>query len=158
LVDAGTGGLQIQLVNFSASSVTFWATNGYAGNAVASYVVPAHSTNLVDAGSATNSGLYDLTVAAGADGSFVRRFLGRVQKTLPVAPFIAATGAVPAGRFQFVYAGPPSQSYHILSSTNLSQAGGWTVAASGTFGTAPGVFTEPGPMGQSVRFYRVISP
>jgi len=80
-INPGNAGAKIELVNSSASSVTFTVTNGYVVSGQASYVVPAHSTNVYNILSETNGGLYDVTVTANADSNFVRRFLGRVQQS-----------------------------------------------------------------------------
>jgi hypothetical protein len=324
-LNPSTAGTKIELVNDSASSVTFTVTNGYVFGGLASYIVPAHDTNIVSVGSETNSGFYDVTVTAGADSKFVRRFLGRVETVPPTAfvpsknpgvlgdnvaftvnepgygtptgmvqfttngapfgsplplnngtasfntaslgcgdnqiaavysgdllnppatnildevvsappPVIALNGTSPTtnwlgiafvdpgataldlcdnsllsvttfgtvnsalpgtyvvqyvagagpgnlatntrtvfvmaeaqpsisagamlngGEFQFTFTGPPSQPYRVLTSTNPSPAGVWDTLSSGNFGTNLAVFTESNVMGQSMRFYRVVSP
>lgn len=83
-------GLKVELVNASASAVTFTVTNGYVAGSPAYYVVPAHGTNVVNVFSETNNGFYDVTVMASSDTSFLRRFLGRVEVKTGLAPMISS--------------------------------------------------------------------
>jgi phospholipase C len=152
------GGIQIALANASASPVTFTATNGYVANGLTTYAVSAHATNVINVGSETNNGLYDVTVTASADSGFVRRFLGRVQKTEQATPFIVGSALLSGNHFEFIFSGTPNQPYRILAGTDLSQPNSWSVVGTGNFGAAPSVYAEPGSQGQSMRFYRVVSP
>ena len=150
------GGIKIELDNPSSSSVTFVLTNGYAANGSASHPVPAHSTNVVNVGSETNNGFYDVTVTASADSLFVRRFLGRVETYVP--PTVSGGKLLADGIFQFSFSGPSGQPYKVLATTNLVDAASWVVVLSGTFGTQPALFTETNVFAGPARFYRLASP
>jgi len=89
-LNPGTGGLEVTLANATASPVMFTVTNGYFANSLTNYTVPANTTNVVSAGSETNTGFYDLTVTASADNLFLRRFLGR-EETNGAASAIASS-------------------------------------------------------------------
>ena len=91
VLNSGNAGAKIQLINGTAATVNFVVTNGYVINGTNSYTVPAHATNVVNLGSGTNGGLYDITVTTAADTNFVRRFLGRVEPITPPAVLTAAT-------------------------------------------------------------------
>ncbi|HXU79142.1 MAG TPA: phospholipase C, phosphocholine-specific, partial [Methylomirabilota bacterium] len=67
ILNPANAGIGIELENASSSAVTFVVTNGYALNSSLSYPVPAHTTNVVNVGSETNNGFYDVTVTASAD-------------------------------------------------------------------------------------------
>ena len=75
-----TGGVNIALVNSSDNPVVFSTANGYLPQRPGSYTpVAAHTTNFVGLDVTTNNYWYDLTVTAGTDGFFARRFAGRVE-------------------------------------------------------------------------------
>jgi len=84
-INPAIGGIKLELVNATAATVAFTVTNGYLAGAVNNYVVLANHTNLVNVGSETNNGLYDVTVTTSADSLFLRRFLGRVQTSANVS-------------------------------------------------------------------------
>jgi phospholipase C len=149
-------GLKIELANSSTAPVTFTVTNGYVADGLASYIVPADSTNVVNIGSETNNGLYDVTVTASADPDFNRGFLGRVEKVAPL--IISGSKLLADANFQFTFSGPAGQPYRVMTTTNLSQADSWSEVASGYFGADPAVFIKTNIPGQSMRFYRVVSP
>lgn len=89
-LNPGNAGLEIELANTSASPVTFTITNGYAAGGPVNFTVSPHNTNVFNAGSDTNHGLYDVTVTATTDNGFLRRFLGRVETVTP-APVLASS-------------------------------------------------------------------
>ncbi|HEV2695919.1 MAG TPA: phospholipase C, phosphocholine-specific [Verrucomicrobiae bacterium] len=153
------GGIAIALENLSTSAVTFGLTNGYTLKA-SSFAAPAHSTNVVSIGSETNGGLYDVTVtAAGVDSTFARRFLGRVEITLIVAPSVYFSATPVNGNFKFNFGGPVGQSYKVLVTTNLAASSGWQIISAGIFGNTDTNFTETNSItSQPWRFYRVVSP
>ena len=160
ILNSTNGGIAIALENLSSSAVTFNLTNGYTANA-GSYSVPANSTNVVNIGSETNNGLYDVTITASADSTFVRRFLGRVE-IIPIVPptvFFNSTGLNTLnGNFQFNFSGPFGQTYQVLVTTNLTD-GSWQVVSAGTFGNVMTNFTETNRItSQPAHFYRVVSP
>jgi phospholipase C len=156
LLNPVNGGIKISLANSSSSSVTFAVTNGYLRNGSANYVVPAHTTNLVNVGSETNNGFYDITVTASTDAAFIRGFLGRVETYVP--PVLSGGKLLTNGTFQFSFSGPLAQPYHVMATTNLSNPAAWISVQSGNFGTEPTVYTEPNISTPAARFYRVVSP
>ncbi len=156
VLDPVNGGLKLQLMNMSASAVTFTVTNGYFANSSAAFNLSAHTTNLVNVGSETNAGFYDVTVTASADSAFVRRFLGRVE--LYAAPTVTPGSLLANGSFQFTFSGPAGQPFSVLAATNLLPSASWVTVSSGTFTTVPAVYTESGIYARSGRFYRVTSP
>jgi phospholipase C len=149
-------GVGIQLQNSSSAAVTFVLTNGYSVNGSNSYLLAAHSTNLVNAGSETNNGFYDMTVTASADAAFVRRFLGRVEAY--TLPRVTSQSVAADGSFQVSFTGPAGQPYRLLATTNLLDAAGWVSLAASTFGTEPVVYTDSNASSRPMRFYRVSSP
>jgi hypothetical protein len=152
------GSIAIALENLSSSAVTFSLTNGYT-TSTGSYSVPAHSTNVVNVGSETNNGLYDVTITASADSTFVRRFLGRVETIAFVAPTIFFNPTPINNNFQFNFSGPAGQPYRVLVTTNLTAGSNWQVISTGIFGNTTANFTEASSItSQPVRFYRVVSP
>jgi hypothetical protein len=85
-LNPGLNALEISLANSGGSSVVFSVTNGWFANSLATYTVPANSTNLVFLDASTNNGWYDLTVTANSDSQFVRRFAGHIEtNAVPVA-------------------------------------------------------------------------
>ena len=78
-LNPSTDGIKITLANPSGSAVVFNVTNGWFANSLASYSAPAKSTNVVFLDASTNNGWYDLTVTAGADSLFLRRFAGHIE-------------------------------------------------------------------------------
>ncbi|MGZ4974706.1 MAG: phosphocholine-specific phospholipase C, partial [Limisphaerales bacterium] len=151
------GACSIALENLSSSSLTFGLSNGYTLQS-ASYPLPAHSTNVVDTGSETNGGLYDVTVTSTTDTNFVRRFLGRVE-IIPIVPLTIFNPTVASGNVQFNFTGPVGQSYKVLVTTDVANSSSWQVISSGIFGKAIGTFTETRSMlSDSMRFYRMVSP
>ena len=88
-----TDGFKITLANPGGVPTVFTVTNGWFANSLATYTVPANSTNIVfldtstnNVGVATNlfgvftnTGWYDLTVTASSDSQFVRRFAGHIE-------------------------------------------------------------------------------
>jgi phospholipase C len=155
ILDPVSGGIKIELDNASSSSVTLVVTNGYAGNSV-SYPLAAHSTNVINVGSETNNGFYDVNVTASTDSLFVRKFLGRVETYAP--PVIAGGKLLGNGTFQISFGGPAAQPYRILTATNLANAASWIVVGSGTFGSSPGIYTDTNVVDRAVRFFRLVSP
>lgn len=85
-----TGEVALALANASSATVTFTVTNGYVAGGLATYAVPAGSTNVILANSSTNSGYYDLLVTASTDAGFLRRFLGRVETNNAASQFAAS--------------------------------------------------------------------
>lgn len=150
------GGIKIELANFSSAAMTFVVTNGYALNSSISYPVAAHTTNMVNVGSETNKGFYDVTVTASTDSLFVRRFLGRVETYVP--PKLSGSKILSNGRFQFLFNGPAGQPYHVMATTNLASPVNWVPVLSGSFNTDEELFTETNLFGNATRFYRVVSP
>jgi phospholipase C len=148
-------GLQIALANMSTGPVTFAVTNGYMVGGLSPYVIPAHTTNIVNIGSETNNGFYDVTVTSTTDALFVRRFLGRVEAY--VAPAFVPGSLVTNGLFQFSFSGPAAQPYRVLATTNLANSA-WAVVASGAFTGEPIIYTETNMPAPSERFYRLASP
>jgi phospholipase C len=149
----------IALQNLSSASVIFTGTNGYR-NQTANYSVPAHSTVLINVGSETNNGLYDVTITSSADALFLRRFLGRAQTILPPAlpaPIVLGNPAVTNGKFQFNFTGPVGQTYKVLVTTDAADSSSWQMASYGIFDNSPAVFTETNNA-NSTRFYRVVAP
>ena len=152
------GGIAIALENFSSSAVTFGVTNGYTTQ-TGSYSVPAHSTNVVNVGSETNNGLYDVTITSSADSAFARRFLGRVEVIPIVAPSVFFNPTAVNTNFQFNFSGLTGQSYRVLVTTNLAAGSSWQVISAGIFGNATTNFTETNSItSQPMHFYRVVSP
>jgi hypothetical protein len=149
------GGIKIELDNATASTVTFTVTNGYTSGSAA-YPVTSHTTNILNVGSETNNGFYDITVTASADSVFMRRFLGRVETY--VAPVVSGGKMLADGTFQFTFSGPAGQPYRILATTNLQDAASWVAVLSGLFGAQPAVFTESNVSSRPARFYRLASP
>jgi phospholipase C-like protein len=149
------GGIKLELSNSSSSPITFVVTNGYALTSI-SYPVAAHTTSEVNVGSETNNGFYDVTVTAGVDSAFVRRFLGRVE--IYVAPTLAGGPLLTNGALQFSFQGPLAQPYHVMATTNLSSPVNWVSVQSGNFGSDPAIYTETNLFGQAARFYRLVSP
>ncbi|EEF57643.1 phosphocholine-specific phospholipase C [Pedosphaera parvula] len=156
VLNPANAGIKIALANSSSTAVTFTVTNGYVVAGSANYIVPAHTTNLINVGSETNNGFYDITVKASADAAFVRRFLGRVEAY--VTPMVSGGKLLTNGAFQFSFSGPLAQPFHVMATTNLSNPSSWVSVMSGTFGTDPVTYTETNPSAQSARFYHVVSP
>jgi Domain of unknown function (DUF756) len=156
LLNPSIAGIAIALTNASASTVSFTITNGYTLHGSTTYTVSAHSVNVVNVGSETHNGYYDVTVTSGADSSFVRRFLGRVEPVVP--PVIASSRGLASGNFQFHFSGLAGQTYKVMTATNLSSSANWTELLSGSFDNNAITFTETNTAGQPMRFYRVISP
>jgi phospholipase C len=158
-LNPATGAIQLALANATTSPVNFTVVDGYAltTNTVA---VPAASTNFVSYSSPTNYFSYDLTATANTDPSFLRRFLGRVEKSATlVAPVLSAIANSGHGTFQIQFSGPQGQSYHLLTSTNLTlPSAQWQTATSGVFVISPQTFTDTNAANQAARFYRVVSP
>jgi phospholipase C len=90
-----TGGFEITLGNPSGSAVVFSVTNGYFANSLATYQVPAYSTNLVSLDLTTNNGWYDLTATTGRDSLFLRRFSGHIESN--AAPAGLTSSENPSG-------------------------------------------------------------
>ncbi len=149
-------GVRIELDNATASTVTFAVTNGYAANSSVNYNLPAHTTNVVNVGSETNNGFYDITVTASADAAFVRRFLGRVETYIP--PRLFGGTLQTNGTIQFSFSGPLGQPYHVMATTNIFDPASWVAVLSGNFGPEPTVYTEAIILAEPARFYRAVSP
>jgi phospholipase C len=156
ILDPVNGGMKIELDNSSASTVTFGVTNGYVISGLSNYIVPAHSTNVINIGSETNAGFYDIKVTASSDSLFVRRFLGRVETFVPPSVFGGKVSG--NGAFQFSFSGPLAQPFHVLASTNLLSPASWTPVLSGSFGPDPSIYTETNNPALAFRFYKVVSP
>ncbi|HEY4416565.1 MAG TPA: phospholipase C, phosphocholine-specific [Verrucomicrobiae bacterium] len=73
-------------------------------------------------------------------------------------PIISGSKIMAGGNFQFTFSGPAGQPYTVMTTTNLSPTEIWNVLLSDHFDTNPAVFIETNILGQSMRFYRVISP
>jgi phospholipase C len=161
ILNPTNGGCAIALQNPSTSSKTFSLTNGYTSQ-IATYVVSSHSTNVVNIGSETNNGLYDVTVTSTADALFLRRFLGRAEIVPAVVvrpPTVLFNPTVASGNFRFSFTGPSGESYKVLMTTNVADIGSWQVASYGIFGNGAGTFTETNSIGNDqTRFYRMVSP
>jgi len=83
-------GFEISLANACNSNVVFSVTNGWFTNSLVTYTVPANSTNIVFLDASTNNGWYDLTVTAGSDPLFVRRFAGHIETNAPPAGILSS--------------------------------------------------------------------
>jgi hypothetical protein len=160
ILNPTNGATAIALENLSTSAVTFSLTNGYTIQ-TASYVVPAHGTNVINLGSETNNGLYDVTVTSTADTLFIRRFLGRAEivPIVPPIPIILSNATVASGNFQFNFTGPIGQTYKVLVTMDVADSSSWQVISSGIFGNTITTFTDPSSIGShATRYYRVVSP
>ncbi len=161
ILNPTNGATAIALENLSSSTVTFGLTNGYTLQ-TASYVLPAHSTNMINVGGETNNGLYDVTVTSTADSFFLRRFLGRAQiipTTLPPTPIVLSNPTVASGNVQFNFIGPAGQSYQVLVTTDVADSNSWQIISSGVFGNTIETFNDPSSVSShTTRFYRVVSP
>jgi hypothetical protein len=62
------------------------------------------------------------------------------------------------GNFQLAFSGPEGQPYKVMTTTDLTQPGSWTVISTGVFGAVLAVFTDTNAPSQPDRFYRVVSP
>jgi len=155
ILNPANGGLKIELDNMSASAATFTVTNGY-NNTSANYNLASHSTNVINVGSETNSGFYDLTVTSSADSLFIRKFLGRVETYVP--PVVSGSQLLTNGFFQFTFSGPAAQPYSILATTNLANSSSWTPVQTGTLTSDPMTYTESNILSRTARFYRLVSP
>ena len=77
-LNPSTGGIELALVNATASPVSFTVVDGY-GLSTNFIAVTARNTNVLTSNHPTNYFSYDLTVSSSFDHSFLRRFLGRVE-------------------------------------------------------------------------------
>ena len=81
-----------------------------------------------------------------------------VYVVAPVPPAMAGGKMMTGGNFQLTFSGPGGQPYKVMTTTNLTQPGSWTVASTGVFGTGSVVFTDTNAHGHPASFYRVVSP
>jgi hypothetical protein len=81
-----------------------------------------------------------------------------VYVVAPVPPLISGGMMLNGGNFQLTFSGPEGQPYKVMTTTDLTQPGSWTLISTGMFGAVPAVFTDTNASGQPVRFYRVVSP
>jgi len=81
-----------------------------------------------------------------------------VYVVAPVPPVISGGTMLNGGNFQLTFSGPEGQPYKVMTTTDLTQPGSWTVISTGVFGAVPVVFTDTNAPSQPVRFYRVVSP
>jgi phospholipase C len=161
ILNVANGGCAIALQNLSSLPATFAVSNGYSLQ-TANYVVSGKTTNSVNIGSETNSGLYDITVTSPSDTLFLRRFLGRAE----IAPIsvlqpalVMSNPSTATGKFQFNFVGPVGESYKVLVTTNVASSSSWQLASYGIFGNSAGTFTETNSLSsQQTRFYRMVSP
>jgi phospholipase C len=89
-LDPYNGGFKITLANPGGSAVVFSVSNAYYANSLATYTVPAHSTNVVGVDTTTNNGWYDLITTASSDPLFVRRFAGHLESNLAPAGLVSS--------------------------------------------------------------------
>ena len=85
-----TDGFKITLANTTSSNVVFTVTNGWYANSLATYTVPAGSTNVVFLNTTTNNGWYDLAVTAGNDPLFLRHFAGHIETNTTPAGLLSS--------------------------------------------------------------------
>jgi hypothetical protein len=81
-----------------------------------------------------------------------------VYVVAPVPPAISGGTMLNGGSFQLTFSGPEDQPYKVMTTTNLTQSGSWTVISTGVFGAVPAVFTDTNAPSYPARFYRVVSP
>jgi autotransporter-associated beta strand protein len=75
-----------------------------------------------------------------------------------VPPSTSSPVLTSGGMFMFSFSGPPGQSYHVYSSTNLAAPmSDWLIATSGVFGAAAANYSES-PATALQKFFRVASP
>ena len=76
----------------------------------------------------------------------------------PLPPVISGGTMLSNGHFQLSFTGPQGQTYKVMKDSNPAQPGSWSMAASGTFGTGPVVYTDTNMATLPACFFRVISP
>jgi len=81
-----------------------------------------------------------------------------VYVVTPVPPVISGGTMLNGGNFQLAFSGPEGQPYKVMTTTDLTQPGSWTVISTGVFGAVLAVFTDTNAPSQPDRFYRVVSP
>jgi hypothetical protein len=81
-----------------------------------------------------------------------------VYVVAPVPPVISGRPVLTGGNFQLTFSAPEGQPYQVMTTTNLTQPGSWTVISTGVFGAVPAVFTDTNAPRPPARFYRVVSP
>jgi autotransporter-associated beta strand protein len=81
-----------------------------------------------------------------------------VYVVTPVPPVISGGTMLDGGNFQLTFSGPEGQPYKVMTTTDLTQPGSWTVISTGVFGAVPAVFTDTNAPSHPARFYRVVSP
>jgi hypothetical protein len=103
-------------------------------------------------------GLYTITyVATDAAGNSATN-TRTVQIVALVAPALSGGAMLNHSNFQFSFSGSQGQSYRVMSTTNLTQPGSWSVICTGVCGAGQTPFTDTNPPSPTVRFYRVVSP
>lgn len=81
-----------------------------------------------------------------------------VHVVAPVPPVISGGTMLNGGNFQLTFSGPEGQPYKVMTTTDLTQSGSWTMISTDVFGAVPAVFTDTNAPGQPARFYRAVSP
>ncbi|HEV2691513.1 MAG TPA: Ig-like domain-containing protein [Verrucomicrobiae bacterium] len=84
----------------------------------------------------------------------------RLVRVISPVPFADFNGTILTdGSFQLAFSYTNGQPYRIIGSTNLAKPiTNWTVVTSGTVTNNPVIFTDPGSLTNTYRFYRVVSP
>jgi phospholipase C len=85
-IDSNVGAVTVALRNSTSGAINFTVTaNAYLPGGPWNYQVAANSALSISFLVATNGNSYDLTVTTTRDGSFLRRFAGRIEPTLAAA-------------------------------------------------------------------------
>jgi hypothetical protein len=106
----------------------------------------------------TNSAATAATLAMAPTNTAFRSLAFAPVNSL-VRPTILSQAVLGDGSFQMTFSAPAGQSFKVAATANLTQpVASWTILTNGVFGLIPVTYADTGAIGQSQRFYLVISP
>jgi len=110
-----------------------------------------------DAGTGLTVGSHTITVRYPGDTFYLgnTNTYTQVVNSGTLTPPTILGAVISGGNFQITFSGPSSQTYAVLSTTNLA-TGPWITNSTGTFGGGSVTYTNTTPTGN--KFYRVKSP
>jgi hypothetical protein len=111
---------------------------------------------------ATNAGTYAVAVNNGIPSSITSsKAILTVTAPPPGPSHFTAITPLTGGQVQLTFTGVSGATYHLWTSTNIALTpitSKWTLLTSGTFGTGPVTFTDPGVNNYVTRFYVITEP
>jgi hypothetical protein len=117
----------------------------------------ASTANPLPTGTLTQRTAYRAVVQSGVCPTAASS-VATIDVTAWVAPTLSGVNKLSATSIMLTFSGPQSQTYKVLSTTDLGQSlSTWNVLTNGAFGTGPDTFTDTSAA-DAARFYRITSP